>query len=287
MSAKRRVFITVKTYPTLSKKYDELVCTAGILDDGNWVRVYPLPFRKLDYAQWYKKYQWIEFELEKNTSDMRPETYKVINRETIKTVGKPIGTEKCWQKRKNIIFQRNKVYRSLSKLIELAHANELSLAAFKPEKLLGFDIEATDREWSKDKLALLEMKGRQLSLFKTEEELKKEFSIVRKLPYKFFYKFADQDGKESRLMIEDWEIGALYWNSLKRARGDEREAIAKVKKKYFDQFSKLDIYLFLGTIKQYHGWAKNPFVIIGVFYPPYPPYNPQLMLPFGNQPLTL
>ncbi|RWX48900.1 hypothetical protein VT99_10455, partial [Candidatus Electrothrix marina] len=278
MSAKRRVFITVKTYPTLSAKYDELVCTAGILDDGSWVRIFPLPFRKLAYDQWYSKYQWIEFELERNTEDVRPETYRVVNRETIRAIGDPVGTKKYWQERKDVIFQRNKIYRSVSELINLAHANELSLAVFKPQKILGFDIEETERDWSKDKLALLQAKGRQLSLFKTQDELKKEFSVVRKLPYKFFYKFADQDGKESRLMIEDWEIGVLYWNCLKRAGGDEQDAIAKVKEKYFDLFSKLDIHLFLGTTKQYHGWAKNPFVIIGVFYPP---YNPQPMLPFG------
>jgi len=45
----KKVFITVKTYPAISGKYDELVCTAGILEDGSWVRIYPLPFRKLDY----------------------------------------------------------------------------------------------------------------------------------------------------------------------------------------------------------------------------------------------
>ncbi|MES0489581.1 MAG: hypothetical protein ABUK01_06305 [Leptospirales bacterium] len=39
-------------------------------------------------------------------------------------------------------------------------------------------------------------------------------------------------------------------------------------KKYSDEFMEKDIYLFLGTTRQYHGWAKNPFVIIGVFYPP-------------------
>jgi hypothetical protein len=279
MSAKRRVFITVKTYPTLSEKYDELVCTAGILDDGSWVRIYPLPFRKLDYKQWYSKYQWIEFELEKNTEDVRPETYRVVNRETIRAIGKPVGTDNYWQKRKDIILPRNRIHRNLSELIKLAHANELSLAVFKPKKMLGFDIEETERDWPKDKLALLKAKGRQLSLFKTQDELKKEFSVVRKLPYKFFYKFVDQEGREARLMIEDWEIGALYWNCLKRAGGDELETIAKVKKKYFDQFSKLDIHLFLGTTKQYHGWAKNPFVIIGVFYPP---YNLQPRLPgFG------
>ena len=70
-------------------------------------------------------------------------------------------------------------------------------------------------------------------------------------------------------MIEDWEIGALYWNCLKRADNNEQRAIEKVRKKYMDEFSKKDIYLFLGTTRQYHGWAKNPFVIIGIFYPPF------------------
>ena len=36
-----RVLIAVKTYPTLSEKYDELVCTAGFLEDGTWIRIYP------------------------------------------------------------------------------------------------------------------------------------------------------------------------------------------------------------------------------------------------------
>lgn len=280
MIQKRKVFITVKTYPTLSKKYDELVCTAGILDDGSWVRIYPLPFRKLDYEQRYKKYQWIEFELEKNTSDMRPETYRVASYATIKNVGNPVGTEKYWQKRKDIIFQRNKIYRSLVELIDLAHANKLSLAIFKPQKLIKFEFEKTGRDWPPDKLSLLQGKKNQFDLFQTQEELEEVFSVVKKLPYKFFYKFCDQEGKESRLMIEDWEIGALYWKCLAQKKWNEQEALAKVKQKYFDTFKTLDIYFFLGTTKEHHQKrAPNPFVIIGVFYPP---HTPQLSLPFGN-----
>lgn len=283
MSQKRKVFITVKTYPTLSKTYDELVCTAGILDDGSWVRIYPLPFRKLDHEKRYKKYQWIEFELEKNTSDMRPETYRVVNRATIKAIGEPVGTEKQWQKRKDIIFQRNKIYRSLVELIDLAHANNLSLAVFKPQKLIKFEVEKTEREWPSGKLALLQGKKNQFSLFQTQEELEEVFSVVKKLPYKFFYKFFDQEGKESRLMIEDWEIGVLYWKCLEQEGGDEQKAIAKVKQKYFDSFREKDIYLFFGTTKEHHQKrAPNPFVIIGVFYPPYPPHNPQLPIPFSS-----
>lgn len=36
-----------------------------------------------------------------------------------------------------------------------------------------------------------------------------------------------------------------------------------------------DIHLYLGTTKKYDRWASNPFVIIGVFYPP---LNPQTQL---------
>lgn len=75
------------------------------------------------------------------------------------------------------------------------------------------------------------------------------------------------------MMIEDWEIGALYWNCLRRADGNEDVALKKVQEKFYDTFAqKNDIYLFLGTTLQYHRRRmNNPFVIIGVFYPPKDP----------------
>ena len=61
-----RVLITVKTYPIPSAKYDELVCTAGVREDGSFVRLYPINFRDLDYSKQYRKYQWIEVAAEKH-----------------------------------------------------------------------------------------------------------------------------------------------------------------------------------------------------------------------------
>jgi len=268
MSGMRKVFITVKTYPTLSKKYDELVCTAGILDDGSWVRVYPLPFRKLDYEKKYKKYQWMEAPMVKNDSDPRPESYKITDIDQVKLIGEPVGTKQGWAERKNIVFGHNNACSDLADLIEQAKNNELSIAIFKPTEILDLVIEETEREWSNESLELLKVKASQCSLFQTKEELEKEFLIVDKLPYKFSYRFRDCNGKESTLMIEDWEIGMLYWNCLKQTKGNESEALELVRKKYIDEFSNKDLFLFLGTTRQFHGWAKNPFVIIGVFYPP-------------------
>ena len=265
---KRKVFITVKTYPTISTKYDELVCTAGILDDGSWVRVYPLPFRKLDDENRYKKYQWMELPLTKNTSDPRPESYKVTDLSKVVLLGDPIGTDRAWEDRRRIIFDKNPVYEDLAELIVKAnHHNELSLAIFKPTKINGFKIEEVDREWDSDKLALLERKASQLSMFQSAEEVKAHFTAVPKLPFKFSYSFEDNKGKKSTLMIEDWEIGMLYWNCLKQTN-NEQAAIQLVKEKYLDEFSNKDIFFFLGTTKEHHGRAKNPFVIVGVFYPP-------------------
>lgn len=268
MSATRRVFITVKTYPTLSKKYDELVCTAGILDDGSWVRIYPLPFRKLDFENRYKKYQWMELPLVKNESDPRPESFKITDISKVQLIGEPVGTKQGWAERKQIIFGKNEIHSDLATLIAKANNNELSIAIFKPTELLEFVVEKTEREWDQDSLENLKAKANQFSLFQSEDEVRKEFLIVDKLPYKFSYRFKDSAGKESTLMIEDWEIGALYWNCLKQSEGNEDEAISRVRRKYLEEFSSKEIFLFLGTTRQFHGWAKNPFVIIGVFYPP-------------------
>jgi hypothetical protein len=104
--AKTKVLITVKTYPAISKKYDELVCTAGFREDGSWIRIYPIQFRKRSYAEQYKKYDWIELDLIKNNSDFRPESFRPVSHETpiIKTGEiKPDGD--TWEERRNIVLR--------------------------------------------------------------------------------------------------------------------------------------------------------------------------------------
>lgn len=266
--AKKKVLITVATYPLPSRSYDELVCTAGILETGEWIRIYPVPLKFLtglrkDGKIESFKYNWIELDLKKRTDDFRPESHSPIHYDfkDIDVVGK-IDTRNNWAERKKYCIAN--VYTSLSQLIEDSKAPaNISLAAFKPAKIIEFVIEEEEnREW-KDEWKELRKQG---DLF--EQDKNPEITIP-KLPYKFYYRFADDTGKESRLMIEDWEIGALYWNCLKAAERNETAALKKVREKYEQEFiNEKDIYLFLGTTKEWHmRRAKNPFVIIGVFYP--------------------
>ena len=260
-----RILIAVKTYPTLSDKYGELVCTAGFLEDGTWIRIYPVPFRKLTLDDQYQKYDWIDIDLEKNTSDFRPESYSPKSLEKGFDFIENIDTKDNWRHRKDIVLKN--VYTNMTELIALAKDKTkcVSLAVLKPKEILSFKIEDTEREWNQNKLDKIKAKEQQLNLFKPQG---KSSEIVNKLPYKFSYTFISEDDVERTLMIEDWEIGALYWNCLKNHEGDEEKACADVKKKYFDDFAKTkDLYLFLGTTREFHLIAPNPFVIIGVFYP--------------------
>ncbi|MCL2832291.1 MAG: hypothetical protein FWD78_03890 [Treponema sp.] len=182
---RKRVYITVKTYPTLSEKYDELVCTAGVCEDGSWIRLYPLPFRKLDNEQKYKKWQWIEADVEKNTSDFRPESYKVLNIDSIKIF--PKGSSNVnWEEQKRLLFKTEKIFTNLTEIIKIAKKPPYkSLVIFKPTKIHDFYAEPTDRDWPKDKLDRIKEKAKQLSLLQTSEEVIEEFKVVQKLPYTF------------------------------------------------------------------------------------------------------
>ena len=263
--AKTKVLITVKTYPAISGKYEELVCTAGFTEDGTWIRIYPIQFRRKSFEEQYKKYDWIELDLVKNDSDFRPESYRPYSHDSEIKILNHIETTNNWAERKKFVL--GKIYYNLTELITEAQNKNIctSLAVFKPTKILDFTIEEVEREWDKKKLAKLEAERQQGNLFAQPEN---PFEVVQKLPYKFCYVFEDNQGKQSKLMIEDWEIGQLYWNCLSRNEGDEAKAVEDVKKKYFDDFAKTkDLHLFLGTSQLHHYVSHNPFMIIGTFHP--------------------
>jgi hypothetical protein len=160
------------------------------------------------------------------------------------------------------------VFTSMNDLLVPAKGDERkSLATLKPLEIIDFIIEDDEREWKQEWLDQL----KQMSLFDLDAQgAGKERKVIRKLPYKFSYRLLTEGDDQPRtMMIEDWEIGQLYWNCLARTDGDEEAAKHLVRKKYFDEFlGQKDLYLFVGTTFRYHNVAPNPFMIIGVFYPP-------------------
>lgn len=266
---RERVLITVKTYPTLSTKYGETVCTAGVKEDGTWVRIYPVPFRRLEESERYRKFDWVECQLVRRKADPRPESFSPVDPGELTPIAH-IDTSDRWRERRRLLLQTAKVYDRLDELIEGAKSNEVSLAVFKPTKITGFIWEKEDRDWSQEKLRQMRTLHSQLDLFE-DNSWRQTFQLIPKLPYSFSYRFEDATGRYSELQVLDWEAGALYWNCLKSTQGDEPGALAKVRSKYFDTFLNTNLHFFLGTTQQFHQVAPNPWVIIGVLPIPYDP----------------
>ena len=267
--ARKKVLLTVTTYPLPSRSYDELVCTAGVLEDGTWIRIYPVPLSFLvDLKQSGQlrtglKYTWLDVDLVERKDDFRPESHSPVDNDfsgihLLEHLDTNKGT---WAERKDYCLRN--VYMDMTQLVADSRSERcVSLATFKPTRILGMDVEQDDDDWKPVWKAL----QKQGDLFAEGDEAGPR-KVIPKVPYKFFYRFEDANGRKSRMMVEDWEIGALYWHCRQRASTDE-EAVTKVKQKYVDEFlAKRDVHFFLGTNKKWHKRAKNPFMIIGVFYP--------------------
>ena len=206
-------------------------------------------------------------DLVRNTRDFRPESYRPKQGldERIQ-VGQVLGTQDAWAARKGHALRE--VFASMDELIALAKGEgKKSLATVRPTEITGFKIESTDREWN-EKWTNQALQRSFLEL--TQPGTGERRQPIRKVPYDYSYEFVTEgDTAPRKLKIEDWEIGALYWHCLASTGGDEATANDLVREKYFHEFTrKRDLHFFVGTTKQYHNVAPNPFIIIGVFYPP-------------------
>ena len=255
-----KVLITVKTYPIPSARYDELVCTAGVREDGSFVRLYPINFRDLPYSQQYKKYQWIELLAEKHGGrDARKESYRP-NCDSIRIHGQPIPTQRGdWSERAK--YALAKASASMEDLYNQQERDRTSLGVFRPKKVRDLIITPDVPEWKAGFMAEL----RQARLW-DDRIITKE--PPRKIPFKFYYQFECDDSRCKRnhqMMIEDWELGALYWKLVVDKGASPQEAANQVKEKFLHELcgKDKDTYFFVGTILAH---PKN-WLVIGVFWP--------------------
>lgn len=272
---KKKVLVTVMTYPTLSERHFETVCTAGFREDGSWIRIFPIPYRVLlgrDENKRYHKWQWIEVDLEQNlVHDKRRESFHIRDIDSLKLLSPIDNKHVNWDLRLSWVLKNKKVYKSMSELLEDTKRDNISLAVLKPALIKDVTYKKVDMSKFEEKLKRQENKYKaellQMKLFEDESEMNKTFKFAEKVPYKFSYVFTTEDGNRRSLMIEDWETGMLYRNIFKKYKSEE-VACQKVKEKYM-KMAENDIYLFLGTSYEWHMKnAPDPYLIIGVFAPP-------------------
>ena len=250
----KRVLIAVRTYPVPATKSIEASCTAGITEDGKWIRLFPIPFRLMAEENRFSKWQWISTDAVKATSDARPESYK-LNNETIQAEGR-VGTANNWRARREAI--KPLLRPSMCQIRRELDANgSPTLGVFRPARIKRLILEADDPDWGADQLAIL----KQDDLFQKTPAL-----TLEKIPFKFKYEFecADSECRGHAMGCTDWEMAEAYRN-WRREYGDQWEDAFRQKFER-DMIEKCDTHFFVGTV---HKHPKN-WMVVGLFYPPKP-----------------
>ena len=246
-----KVLIIVKAYPTPSTKHGETVCTAGITHSGKWIRLYPIPYRDLPKDKQYGKFQWIQVDVTSSNEKLgRPESHKV-NIETLQPL-EMVSVTAGWHERMKYFLPT--VSKSLDELEIEKDKHKVSLGAFKPKTVDDFTIEKDDEDWNESKLKVLQQK----SLFNPDK------TTLRKVPYKFRYKFHCNDitCKGHDMQIIDWEIAQAYWN-FKRIYKTEELTLKMIREKWFIyHFKQRESYFVAGTDSHW-----NKFMILTVVSP--------------------
>lgn len=253
----QRILIVTKTYPSVSQKYRETVCTAGVLLDDldrplGWVRLYPIPYRLLEDNQKFKRWSIIRASIERNTKDSRSESYRIDVNSLV--VERHIGTSDSWRYRKELILHPSLQFSST----EAIQNQKLSLGLIKPLEIKKCYYRKSDRNWKPSQKRVLD----QENLFESKLDLEK-------IPYRFIYEFIEKDHKKRRYSIIDWEFSELYRKSRKEELISnpelwEQSGCDSVQKRLYEYMMNKDLYFLLGNIRI----RPKQFTIIGVIYPP-------------------
>jgi hypothetical protein len=260
-SFQQDILILCKTYPSPSGKHVETSCVAGTDPSGNLIRLFPVPFRLIDGAQQFKKWQWISARIERATGDRRPESHKLFV-DTIIFNGEPLSLAKGWHARRDPL-SKLKVLEDFGALEADRVAAGTTLGLVRPSRVVALEITPTSKpDWTEDEKAKLVQSERQAGLFDDTDA--KAMTTLKKVPFDFHYRYAcDVDGvsQEYRHKIVDWEAGALYWNCRYRHRDSWEQAF---RNKLEAQLPAADLMFLMGTIHRF----PDQWLIVSLIYPP-------------------
>lgn len=263
----------VKAYPNLSRQYGEVSCVAGITipedsESSELIRIYPVPFRALDDAAKFHKYQPIRVDARRPNGDLRPESRKV-DIDTIEIIGPVVDTKSGWAKRRP--FVEPLIGGSMCGLIRQEKVDRTSLRILRPAEVLGMRIEEGEVDPEKGRRA--EAWASQSTLL-DQAERKQERSALEQIPYKFkyVYRCSDPKCKIHTQSVVDWEIVELYRKVRDRENWKEL-----IEQKWVGEMCGpgKDTAFIVGNQKRY----RNAFLVLGVWRPP---KEVQQQLPLGE-----
>jgi hypothetical protein len=254
------VLITVKAYPTVSTKYGEAVCVAGIRLDApkpEWVRLFPVAYRDLIVEKRFTKYEVVRLRARKHSTDTRHETWRP-DMESIER-GQFIKAGGAWLRRRELVEPL--VGPTMCELHRGRKRNGPgpSLGLVRPARVRGIRVTA-ETEWSPGQLGTVG----QGNLLTAKTELVKPGHA-----FSYRYDCEEPGCKGHTQKIVDWELGESYrsWPTTGEALVDA------IKDKWLGMCEdKREPFFFVGD----QHTRPGQFLVLGTFYPERRPSEAQL-----------
>lgn len=258
-----RVLVTVKAYPTISTKYGEAICVAGVRLDGpslEWVRLFPVRFRDLPPAKQFKKYEVITLRARKHATDRRVEMWRP-DVESIER-GEILPSGGTWPIRRP--YLEPLVGPSMCDLHRGRDGGGggPSLGLVRPRRLRRIRV-TPETAWSVGQRGV----AGQGSLLTQKSELVKPGHA-----FSYSYLCESRECRGHVQKIVDWELGEAY-RSWPLQGGELLDAI---KHKWLDEMCAegRDTMFFVGD----QHTRPGKFLVLGTFYPERRPNEGQLVL---------
>ena len=254
--ATHRIRILVKAFPQPSQKHEETVCCAGITeDDGEFLRLYPIRFRRLDPANRFKRYDLVEMTVTRVATDRRPES-RHIDEDSIRL----IETGDRLSEESKVRLWRAFIAPSIQSLIDDNKATRRSLGIIKPDPgTLQFIIKDAAKSSQADR-EVASLLYQQASLL--EDSLKP----LKRPKHNFYYRFTCKNpeactcaGNPHNHEIHDWEVQAAFINYMRRYKTEEK-ALEMMTWEYQENIPQRNLHFVMGTMKAH----PQTFIVIGL-----------------------
>jgi len=251
-----RVLIWGKTYPELSSKHAETVCTGAVDARGRPIRLYPVPLRYLQGEQQYRLYDIVDLRATLNPKDNRPESHRIVP-DSLSILRNVPTDDQEWAGRREWIFRDTSWHFGAIADLEAARLREQSsMGLVQPGAIERVYLKAkkasAKREFDEKWEAVTSQKDLFLPEYKELEFLTHEIRIV----WRCATACEQCRNRPHDMMVLDW--GLL---ELARRGGDWEKARQKLES--ISDLTTHDFRLFIGNFFLH----QSTWGVIGLWYP--------------------
>jgi len=232
------LMVNCKTYPAVSTKYVETVCTGGVRANGEFVRLYPVPFRFLDAEEQYGRWDVIRVRAYRDSKDPRPESWHFLPGSPIEKLDSITTDRRRWE------WMCKTIHNSAAAMQEKGLTN--GCVEIEP---IEFYWKPDSKEWTPNQLSVIQ----QGDLFATKDQMQ---GLADRVPWQFRLKYKEKStGQEFDGKVLAWS----YYQGFRRARnesGNDQVALETIANRIRESIFSADrtVFAILGTHSRFGHW---------------------------------